>query len=109
MNLDILGAIKSAISSFEAAGTLGAILSLRWAPGTTWWERLTTFGSGIGMAFFIGPYLMERLEVKSANGLMAAGFMLGILGAHLIAKCVAGARKLDLQKLIEMLQLLKGK
>lgn len=104
------GTFKSALSSFETAGTLGAILSMRWVPGNSWTERFFSFVSGLGMAFFIGPYLMEHINVQSENGLMASGFLLGVFGAHIISKgfTFVRSKKFDLQKLIDLLQVFKG-
>jgi hypothetical protein len=109
---DVVTAIRvtwKALQSFEGAGTLGALLSLRWAPGKTFFDRLFAIGGGLGMAFYVGPFIMERMEVKSSNGLMAGGFLLGTLGALLIVRGVAAVRELDTGRLIDILSRIKGK
>lgn len=98
---DLWGYVKEAwhwlTHSFEAAGTIGALISIKWAKGDAFSILFSLFG-GLGMAFYIGPGLMEVMEVKSANGLMAGGFMLGTSGAIIIARVVAIIRTMDMKK-----------
>lgn len=100
-NAELWQAIKDVgnwlVHSSEAAGTLGALISLKFAKGDAL-SALTALASGLGMVFFVGPYLMELMGVQSEKGLMAGGFLLGITGAVIVAKVIGFARALDIRR-----------
>lgn len=96
MNLDgdhILG------SPFTIGG-LGSLVALKFAPGATWWERATNVGSGMLVAGYGAPALVEWLQFKSQGLGNAAAFIIGLLGMSLIAAVFQGIRDLRLADII---------
>lgn len=85
------------VHSSEAAGTLGALISLKFVKGNAA-SIFAALGSGLGMAFFVGPYLMEVMGVTSEKGLMAGGFLVGITGAVLVARIIGAAQAIDIKR-----------
>lgn len=88
MNLDpdqILG------SPFTVGG-FGSLVALKFAPGTSWWERLTNVGTGALLAGYVAPALTEWLHFTSKGAANAAAFILGLLGMSLIAAALQAIR-----------------
>ena len=88
MNLDADSIFKSPFF----VGALGSLVALKFVPGVTWPERITTATSGALCAGYLTPGLMEWLQVTS-NGLTnAAAFVLGMLSMSLAAAVLEGLR-----------------
>ena len=78
-------------SSF-AAGGLGAVLSLKFAPGSSWWERTVNVGAGLGMAIYLAPLLADWQRITSAGGQSGVAFAVGFLGLSVAAALLKGFR-----------------
>jgi hypothetical protein len=68
------------------AGMCGALLSLKWMPGTTWMQKFFAFGGGMSVAFFLVPYAVEFMSITSDKGPAAMGFIGGFIGFNLLGK-----------------------
>lgn len=66
-------------------GLAGAIVSLRWAPGISWLERLFTAASGSMMAGFFSPAVSQYLKFGSAEMQGATAFAMGLFGLNAAA------------------------
>lgn len=73
------------INSHIAAGLLGSIVGLKWAPGTTWVERVTNVECGFGCSVYLAPGGAEWLGVESPRALAAMSFAMGMFGLSLAA------------------------
>lgn len=68
-----------------SAGLVGALISLRWVPGTTYMQRATNVGSGWGIAYFCGPIVAEFFGMTTPSSQLGLGFALGLFGVNLVA------------------------
>ena len=66
---------------FQATpGLFGAIVSLRWVPGTTLGHKAWNVACGAAFAYFAGPPLTAMLALASPGAAGAVGFGLGLFG-----------------------------
>lgn len=79
----------------EVAGALGSMMSLRWVPGANWLSRAFAFGTGFGLAIYCSPWAVELMQIKSAYGPPAFGFLAGLLGMNITAKVVEAVKHGD--------------
>jgi hypothetical protein len=82
------------------ANIAGSLLSLRWAAGPQWVDRAFSVCGGLGMGFFVAPFAMEEMHAVSPNGMVAAGFLFGLVGANLLSKFALYARGLDIGSIL---------
>jgi hypothetical protein len=98
MNWDLWGALKSlwtSVQSFEGAGVVGGLISLRWAPGETFVARLAWVVTGWGVVFFIGPATMSAMGIVRDDWRMGFGFLMGSAGAILLGRFIEAAKLFD--------------
>jgi hypothetical protein len=81
MDLDFPKAIAHPI----AAGLMGAIVGLRFAPGGAWWERASNVAAGALCAGYVSPAAAEVLGLGSSATQSALAFLLGMFGMSLAA------------------------
>ncbi len=79
----------------DVAGTVGAILGWLSAPGGTVKEQLFNLISGLACAFFVAPYLAERVDMQSQAAQMAFSFAVGLVGMNILPKLTAAAKDAD--------------
>lgn len=79
-----------------AAGIVGAIIGLRWAPGNSWPERVANVISGAAIASYGGPFACEIFDLTSPKAQAAIGFGLGVFGISLATLAVSLLRDLKL-------------
>lgn len=88
------------LSSPFTVGGFGALVALKFAPGNSWWERVTNVASGALAAGFLAPALVDWLQLKTPGLANAAAFVIGLLGMSLIAALLEGIKKLDVAGLL---------
>lgn len=81
-------------------GLAGAIVSLRWAPGVGWWERLFTAASGSLMAGFFAPAVSQYLKFESPEMQGATAFAMGLFGLNAAATALRWIATLQLADLL---------
>lgn len=81
-------------------GLAGAIVSLRWAPGTSWWERFFTAASGSLMAGFFAPAASQYMKFESAEMQSATAFAMGLFGLNAAATALRWLSTLQLADLL---------
>lgn len=91
--------IQRVVAHPITAGVVGAVLGLKWAPGTSMAERLINVCSGAAVAGYVGPALGEWLHL-GASAQSAVGFALGLLGLSMAGALVDGIKQLKLADII---------
>lgn len=74
------------------AGALGALATLRFAPGASWWERATNVLAGSVCAGYCAPALAEWWSIASPCMHSALAFGVGMFGLSLAAAITQGIR-----------------
>lgn len=82
------------------AGLIGSIVSLKWAPGISWFERLFNATCGSMMAGFLSPAVAQYLKLSSPEMQSATAFATGLLGLNLAATGVRWLATLQLGDLL---------
>ncbi|OWQ92040.1 hypothetical protein CDN99_06690 [Roseateles aquatilis] len=88
------------LSSPFTVGGFGAVVALKFAPGTSWWERVTNVASGALAAGYLAPALVDWLQLKTPGLANASAFVIGLLGMSLIAALLQGIRDLKLAEIL---------
>jgi len=96
MDLDLQTLARSA----PGAGLVGALISLRFAPGLTWAERAVNVVSGTAIASYVGPSAADVLMLHSDNAKMGVAFMLGFLGISLAGSVLQAVREIKLAEIL---------
>lgn len=86
MNLDDLP--NQIAQSPATAGTVGALLSLRWVPGNTWGTKAFSFAGSMAVVIWGVPWVLEVMSVTSKAAPPAFGLIAGLLGMNIITKGV---------------------
>jgi len=68
-----------------AIGAAGAIVSLKFAPGSSWQERLTNISAGALLAGFASPALCHYFSMDTAEMTNAMAFTVGLFGMNFVA------------------------
>ena len=90
---------QRALHSPMLASALGVLVGLRFAPGKTLWERLVNVFSGLLLAAYTAPALLEWLAVSSAGISAAVAFLIGLFGLSLAAAVSDGIRNLRMDEI----------
>lgn len=77
-----------------AAGLVGALIGLRFAPGLVWWERMSNVLAGAMFAGYLSPAMGEMLNLTSAPMQSAMSFVLGMFGMSLAAAVFQAVREI---------------
>jgi len=80
------------IRSPFAAGALGSLVALRFAPGASWAERAFNVVTGSLCAGFLGPAVADWLHVTSPNMTAGMNFGVGMFGLSLAAAITQGIK-----------------
>jgi hypothetical protein len=83
------------LSSPTAAGVFGSLLSLKWAPGANWIERVFSFLCGIACVLYLAPAIIGSMTIQSPWMPGLFNFLTGLLGMNLIAKAVDFVKNAD--------------
>lgn len=83
-----------------AAGAIGSLVGLKFAPGATVVERVTNVVAGAVCAGYVAPGLLEWLHVTSPNLQSFTAFTVGLFGLSLAAAVQQGIRDLKLGEVI---------
>lgn len=62
------------------AGSFGALLSVLYAPGMTWFGKLLNLSAGITCAWFLAPAATELFGLRSPSMQSALSFAIGMFG-----------------------------
>ena len=80
-------------------GAAGSFVALRFAPGVSWWERLSNVVAGSLCAGFAAPALIEWLHITSAGMTAGVSFGVGMFGLSLAAAILQGIRETKLAEI----------
>lgn len=80
------------ISHPLAAGLLGAMIGLKFAPGLSWFERVTNVAAGAACAGYVTPAAAEVFGLVSAPMQSALGFAVGMFGMSVAAALIEAVR-----------------
>ena len=75
-------------------GVVGALISLRLAPGNSWLERFSNVAIGSAFAIVGAPAAWEGFGLKSMSMLGFLSFVIGMFGLSLAAAIMQGLREL---------------
>lgn len=95
IDLDPHEAVKLARSPF-AAGFIGAIVSIRSAPGSGWKERTFNIFCGSAGAGFLAPAASEYFGLTSQSMQSAMAFAIGLFGLNLMAVVIESLKTINL-------------
>lgn len=96
MDIDIDRVVRNPF----AAGAVGSLVALRFAPGQSWFERAGNVVAGSLAAGYAGPALVEWLQIGSAGLASGMSFGVGMFGLSLAAAIVDGIRQVRLGEVI---------
>ncbi|MEY5100818.1 MAG: hypothetical protein RJA36_3537 [Pseudomonadota bacterium] len=80
--------------AFVAA--LGSILALKAIPGTSYVEKAGNVGASFAMAIYIGPALVEYMDITSPKIAAAVIFAIGATGLVVFNGVIDAIKKTDL-------------
>lgn len=83
-----------------AAGLVGALVGLRFAPGISWLERIGNAAAGGAFAGFIAPAAAEWFQLTSTGMASGLAFAIGMFGMSLAAAVMQALREVELGKII---------
>lgn len=95
--------VRAVIQAPETAGTVGALLSLRWAPGGTFAVRAVSVIGGLSVAMWGMPWICEVMHITSKAGLGFFVFLGGLCGMNLLTKIVEHVAATPLGQLLSAL------
>ncbi|GAB5388876.1 MAG: hypothetical protein Alpg2KO_18440 [Alphaproteobacteria bacterium] len=83
------------------SGALGSLVSLKVAPGKTWWERtFNVIGGGL-IAGYLSPGLSIWLELAEPAQQSSLAFVCGMVGMTVLSVVLAAIRRLKVAEIIE--------
>ena len=83
-----------------AAGALGSLVALRFAPGLSWLERFVNVATGGLCAGFLAPGLSDWWHITSHGIQSGLAFGVGMFGLSLAAAVLQGIRELRMAEII---------
>lgn len=98
MSLDIDP--ESALRSHFTVGAVGSVVALRFAPGTSWQERIFNVASGSACAGYCAPALVEWFHIVSPGLSSAIAFGVGMFGLSVAAAVMQAIRELRLGEIV---------
>lgn len=79
----------------QVAGVFGSLLSLRWAPGKDWRDKVFSFGCGVACTAYLAPAAVDYMGLAAKWAPPLFGFLAGLLGMNIVAKLVSFVRDTD--------------
>lgn len=83
-----------------AAGALGALVGLRYAPGLSWLERVGNVATGAVFAGFVAPAVGEVFRLSTVSMQSALAFAIGMFGMSAAAAVIQGLRDIKLGEIM---------
>lgn len=83
-----------------AAGVLGALVGLRFAPGITWLERVSNVATGTVFAGYVAPAAGEIFRLSTVSMQSALAFAIGMFGMSAAAAVMQGLRDIKLGEIM---------
>lgn len=83
-----------------AAGVLGALVGLRFAPGITWLERVSSVATGTVFAGYVAPAAGEIFRLSTVSMQSALAFAIGMFGMSAAAAVMQGLRDIKLGEIM---------
>lgn len=83
-----------------AAGLIGALVGLRFAPGITWFERVTNVATGTIFAGYVAPAAGEIFHLSTVSMQSALAFAIGMFGMSVAAAVMQGLRDIKLGEIM---------
>lgn len=82
-------------------GMIGSVISLRFAPGDSWGERVLNVVTGSLLVVYCTPALSEWLHIAQGTGVRDfLSFAVGLFGLSLAAAVTSGIRQLQVAEII---------
>jgi hypothetical protein len=85
------------------AGAAGSIVSLRWMPGASWFDRALSVISGALCAGICTPWLVDRFELGGEAVHAVVAFGLGLFGLAVLSAVREGIEAADLKGIVTRL------
>jgi len=89
---DALDALTNPIS----AGIIGSFISLRWAPGKTFTDRVFNVAASVAIVWYGSPAANDFFNIRTESMACFMGFAIGCLGLNSFAKIFEGIKQLKL-------------
>jgi hypothetical protein len=70
------------------AGPLGALVSLRFVPGSTFTEKAVNFASGAAIAWFGAPFLADWFSLQKPQSIGFLSFTSGMVGLIVVSMAI---------------------
>lgn len=83
-----------------AAGVLGALVGLRFAPGLSWFERVANVATGTVFAGYVAPAAGEVFKLSTISMQSALSFAVGMFGMSVAAAVMQGLRDIKLGEIM---------
>jgi len=77
-------------------GLVGSMVALKFAPGESWGERLTSVSTGYSFAVFLAPVASEQFHLSSQASIAGMAFAVGVFGMSFAAAAFVGMKELKL-------------
>ena len=84
----------SIISHPLVASPLGALVSLKFVPGTTILDKLINFASGASISWFGAPFLADWFSLSKPSSIGFLSFMSGMVGLIVVSMCIETFRNI---------------
>ena len=84
----------SIISHPLVASPLGALVSLKFVPGTTILDKLINFASGASISWFGAPFLADWFSLSKPSSIGFLSFMSGMVGLIVVSMAIETFRNI---------------
>lgn len=81
-------------------GLLGAVVSLRWAPGKTWFSRFCNVLIGSLLAGFFSPAISEFFNLTTDGTQNAMAFATGLFGMNWVSTVIVWGKQVQLSDVL---------
>jgi hypothetical protein len=92
MNIDWSKAFDAVVHNPFVVGAVGAIVSLKYAPGDKWFDRAQNVFGGSVCAGYGTPFLVEWMGWTSPHITVFAGFVIGLVSMTLVAEILQAVK-----------------
>ena len=80
--------MASVISHPLVASPLGALVSLKFIPGTTVLDKVINFASGASISWFGAPFLADWFSLSKPSSIGFLSFMSGMVGLIVVSMAI---------------------